>query len=497
VESVQLTPLDLGLIALYLATVTGLGLWASRGIKTSRDYFLAGKSIPWWAAGMSLVVSDIGAKDMIGLAGDGYRYGLVMMNFDFVGCILPVLLAAFLFMPFFWGSNVTTIPEYLGRRYNQPVRTFFAVVWSLFMLATVATILVSAAAMFEGLLGWSFWVSVGVTSVLVGLYTSFGGLRAVVVTEVFSCVILIAGAALVCFLGIREVGGVSTLVARVSGLSWTAEHLELLPSASHPAYPWPAVVLGLGVVLGPAYWIGNQAIVQRTLGASSEADARASYVFCAAIKLVFPFLLVLPGLIALALYAGELGPPGAGWDANQVLPLLVKRLVPPGAIGILMGAFIAGVMANLESYVNSASTLLVTDLYRPFLRPKASDEDCLALGRWLVVGLLALGALFSYQVKTRFGSVFEAFQTFLSFFQGALFALLLFGMLTRRATPQGGVAGMLVGVATAAALTSGGHLYLWTAFWSFVAASLTLVTVSAFTPGKSDEELKGLVCWVR
>jgi SSS family solute:Na+ symporter len=237
--------------------------------------------------------------------------------------------------------------------------------------------------------------------------------------------------------------------------------------------------------------------VQRTLGASSEADARASYVFCAAIKLVFPFLLVLPGLIALALYAGELGPPGAGWDANQVLPLLVKRLVPPGAIGILMGAFIAGVMANLESYVNSASTLLVTDLYRPFLRPKASDEECLALGRWLVVGLLALGALFSYQVKTRFGSVFEAFQTFLSFFQGALFALLLFGMLTRRATPQGGVAGMLVGVATAAALTSGGQLYLWTAFWSFVAASLTLVTVSAFTPGKSDEELKGLVCWVR
>jgi SSS family solute:Na+ symporter len=497
VESVRLSPLDLLLIVLYLLTVTGLGLWASRGIRTSRDYFLAGKSIPWWAAGMSLVVSDIGAKDMVGLAGDGYRYGIVMMNFDFVGCILPVLLAAFLFMPFFWGSDVTTIPEYLGRRYNQTVRTFFAVVWSLFMIATVATILVSAAAMFEGLLGWSFWFSVGVTSVLVGAFTASGGLRAVVVTEVFSCVILIAGATLICVLGIREVGGLSTMMAKVSELPWTREHFELLPSSSHPAYPWPAVVLGLGFVLGPAYWIGNQAIVQRTLGASSEDDARASYVFCAAIKLVFPLLLVLPGLIALALFAEELGAPGEGWDANQVLPLMVKRLVPPGALGILMGAFIAGVMANLESYVNAASTLLVTDIYRPFLRPRATDEECVRLGRWLVVALLLGGALFSWQVKTRFASVFEAFQTFLSFFQGALFALLLFGMLTRRATAAGGVAGMLVGVGTAAVLSASGQLYLWTAFWSFVAASSVLLAVSFFTPGKSDQELRRLVCWVR
>jgi SSS family solute:Na+ symporter len=257
------------------------------------------------------------------------------------------------------------------------------------------------------------------------------------------------------------------------------------------------VVLGLGVVLGPAYWIGNQAIVQRTLGASSEQDARASYVFCAAIKLVFPVLLVLPGLIALALYAQELGPPAEGWDANQVLPLLVKRLVPPGALGILMGAFIAGVMANLESYVNSASTLLVTDLYRPFVHPQASDRECLAVGRWLVVVLLAGGALFSYQVKTRFGSVFEAFQTFLSFFQGALFALLLFGMLTRRATAKGAVVGMLVGVGAAAVLTASGQLYLWTAFGSFAAASIALIAVSLVTERKSDDELRGLVCWVR
>jgi SSS family solute:Na+ symporter len=377
------------------------------------------------------------------------------------------------------------------------VRTFFAVVWSLFMVGTVATILVSAASMFEGLLGWPFWFSVGLTSALVGIFTTSGGLKAVAVTDAVSCVVLIAGAALLCGIGLWQVGGPTALIERVSALPWTGEHLELLPSASHEAYPWPAVILGLGLVLGPAYWVGNQAIVQRTFGTRTEADARASYVFAAVIKLVFPVLLVLPGLLALALFADELGAPGAGWDANRVLPLLIAELIPTGALGLLMGAFIAAVMANLDSYINSASTLLVTDLYRPFLRPAASDEECLRAGRWLVVGLLVVGALVSYQVKVRFGSVFEAFQTFLSFFQGALFSLLLFGMLTRRATAAGGVAGMLVGVGSAAVLNATGQLFLWTAFWSFVAASAALAGVSAVTSPKSDGELRGLVTGVR
>src|SRR5690606_30792416 len=142
--------------------------------------------------------------------------------------------------------GVTTIPEYLGRRYNPSVRTFFAVIWSLFMVGTVATILVSAAAMFEGLLGWSFWFSVGLTSVLVGIFTTSGGLKAVAFTDAVSCVVLIAGAGLLCAIGLIEVGGVSMLIDKVSALPWTGEHFELLPSASHSAYPWPAVVLGLG-----------------------------------------------------------------------------------------------------------------------------------------------------------------------------------------------------------------------------------------------------------
>ena len=327
-DTAKLQPFDMALVAAYLVSVTGLGLWLTRGVKTSRDYFLAGKSLPWWAVGMSLVVSDIGAKDMVGLAADGYRYGLVMMNFDFIGCAFPVLAAAFLFMPFLWIAGVYTVPEYLGRRYNSTVRTFFALIWACFMMGTVGTILVSAAVMFEALLGWNFWWSVGVTAVVVGVFTTVGGLKAVVLTDALSCVVLIVGAALICILGLDRAGGWEGLQATINRLDWTEHHLHLVLPADHPAFPWPAVLLGLGLVLGPSYWIGNQAIVQRTLGAGSQNQARASYVFCAVLKLVFPVLLVLPGLIGLALFYDRLGDPRQ-WSesvANQVLPLLVVTL---------------------------------------------------------------------------------------------------------------------------------------------------------------------------
>jgi SSS family solute:Na+ symporter len=503
-SKIHLSALDIALVVIYLVAVAALGLWYSRGIKGGRDFFLAGRSLPWWAAGMSLVVSDIGAKDMIGLAGDSYRYGIVMMNFDFIGCIFPALIAAFLFMPFFWMAGVYTVPEYLGRRYNLGVRTFFAVIWVLFMMGTLGTIFVSAAAMFEALLGWSFWLSVGLTAVLVGVYTGIGGLRAVVITDVFSCVVLMLGAALICVLGVAEAGGWANLKQTIGQMDWTRHHLDLLPPADHPAYPWPAVLLGLGFVLGPAYWIGNQAIVQRTLGTRTQNEARASYVFCAAIKLVFPVLLVVPGLVGLALLHSELGQPGEDWDGNRVLPMLLVRLLPPGVLGLILAAFFAGVMSNLDSYVNSASTMVVTDIYRPFIRARASDHECLVVGRWLVVTLLLGGVLISYPIKSGFGSVFEAFQTFLSFFQGPLLALLLMGMLTRRATAWGGIAGMLLGVGTALVLHSAQWLFgraqpvpiLWVAWWSFAAALVVVVVVSQFTRPHPEARLRGLVCWM-
>ena len=510
-DKIVLKPLDIALVVSYLAVVTLLGLWLARGIRSSRDFFLAGRSLPWWAVGMSLVVSDIGAKDMVGLATDGYRFGLVMMNFDLIGCVFPVLVAAFLFMPFLWMAGVYTIPEYLGLRYNAAVRTFFAIVWALFMIGTVGVIFVSAAVIFRSLLGWSLWFSIGVTAILVGIYTTVGGLKAVVVTDTLSCIVLTAGAALICILGLARVGGLAGLHETVSQLEWTEHHFHLVLPADHFEFPWPAVLLGLGFVLGPAYWIGNQAIVQRTLGSRSRGQARASYVFCAVLKLFFPLLLVLPGLIGLALFHEQLGAPfldAAGtpnpaWNGDAVLPMLIGELLPTGVLGLVVGAFLAGVLSNLDSYINSASTLVVTDLYRPLL-PGAGDRHYLRVGRALVVVFLAAGAVVSYFVVPVFDSVYEAFQTFMTFFQGPLLALLLLGMLSRRTTAWGGFAGLALGISAAGAMHAVRFVlgeehkipYLWVAWWSFVAAVAGTVLVSLVTRPYDTRRLAGLVCWL-
>lgn len=504
-QNLALERIDMILVVIYLLCVTGVGLWLSRGVRSSGDLFLAGRSLPWWAVGTSLVVSDIGAKDMVGLADDGYRFGLVMTNFDFIGCVFPVLIAAFLVMPYLWLAGVYTIPEYLGRRYNAGVRILFAVAWGLFMIGTLAVIFVSAATMFQNLLGWEFWYSVAGTAVLVGAYTACGGLRAVVFTDFLSCIVLIVGAAMICGFGLYETGGWSGLQQRIAALPNTEHHFDLLLPADSPTpYPWPAVLLGLGFVLGPAYWMGNQAIVQRSFGTRSPRAARASYVLCAAIKLVFPLLLVLPGLIGLALYHDQLGDAGSpDWQSGSVLPLVVG-LLPSGVLGIVLGAFLAGVMSNLDSYVNSASTLWVNDLYRPLIRPEATDHECLVVGRWLIVIFMAAGMAGSYFVLQGFDSVYEAFQTFMSLIQGSLFALLLLGMLTRWATAAGGVAGILLGVTTAVVLQFG-HAwnlweptisFLWVAWWSFVAALVSISAVSLVTRPHDTERLTGLVYWL-
>jgi len=298
-----------------------------------------------------------------------------------------------------------------------------------------------------------------------------------------------------------------------AGLSWTKYHFDLAPPVDHPYYSWPAVFLGLCLVLGPSYWIGNQAIVQRNFGTRSENQARSAYVLCAAIKMFFPLLLVIPGLIALALFRDHLGTPflAAGlsapnpdWQGNHVLPYLVVHLLPTGILGVVVGAFLAGVLSNLDSYVNSASTLLVSDIYRPLIHPQASDHHCLVLGRALVVVFVAFGAASSYLIDRWFGSVFEAFQTFLSFFQGSLLALLLLGMLWQRTTQWGGLAGMVVGVATAAAVQfhrsllgwDGNTSFLWVAWWSFAAAMVSAIAVSLCTKPYSQQRLRGLVCWI-
>ena len=488
----NLSFIDTAIILFYLGGVLALGMILRKYIRSAKDYFLAGKLLPWWAIGMSVVVSDIGALDFVGTSGSAYRYGLVLANFDWIGCIPAMILAAFIFVPYYWRSGVYTIPEYLGRRYNVYVRTMEAILWVAFMICNLGIFFWTAAVMLKPLMGWGVWTSIIVTATVVGIYTVSGGLSAVVMTDVVQLVIMFIGGAALVILGLWKLGGWTALVDKVHALGYTDHFKLLLPVNTKSPYPWTGIMLGLTVVLATAYWIGNQAIIQRTLGAKSEWDAKAGMLWAAVLKLFIPVFIVFPGLIALALYPNLT-------NADEALPTLVKGLLPPGLMGLVFAAFFAALMSSVDSYLNSASTLFTKDIYQRFIRKEASDRHYLAVGRILTIAFVLLAVGFA-PVTEKFPGIYEAMQTLLSFFQGPTLAILLLGMLWRRTTQWGGLAGLISGVAISASLfVVKDHVFicawpfLYIAWWSFVGSLVVTTVVSLFTKPHSLERLHGLV----
>ena len=389
--------IDYAIIIIYLVGTVVFGAYIGRKIKSGKDYFLAGRSLPWWAIGMSLVVSDIGAVDMVGIAGSAYLYGIVLGNYDWLGSVPVMIIAAFLFIPIFWKKKVSTIPEWLGARYNSSVQTTSALIWGIYMPINLGIILYASAAMLNVLLDlnpkvliltenkiaiqkiarstdakkydfiyantidqgielsnnrnpiivfvdknlsfesndkdlfseipivffsedeissswgamsmnrarepdWDIFYSILIMGVVIGVYTFLGGLRAVVYTDVIQCVVMLGGSLFVLFFGIFKLGGISEFVGIISSMGErTKDHFSLvLPVDTKTPHPWSGILFGLGFVLANAYWIGNQSIVQRSLGARSMADAKASYIFGALLKILIPFAMVVPGIISLA-----------------------------------------------------------------------------------------------------------------------------------------------------------------------------------------------------
>lgn len=486
--------IDTSVILFYMGGVLVLGTILRKYVRSTRDYFLAGKLLPWWAIGMSVVVSDIGALDFVGASGGAYRYGLVLANFDWIGCIPAMILAAFIFVPYYWRAGVYTIPEYLGRRYNDYVRAVEAKLWVLFMVCNLGIFFWTSAVMLKPLTGWSTWTSIILTASVVGIYTVSGGLSAVVMTDVVQLVIMYIGGAALVVLGLFAVGGFSGLVEKVHGLGGQySDHFRLfLPADTRSPYPWTGIMLGLTVVLATAYWIGNQAIIQRTLGAKSEWDARAGMLWGAILKLFIPLFIVFPGLIALALYPGLKEP-------DEALPTLVKNLLPMGLMGLVFAAFFAALMSSVDSYLNSAATLWTKDIYQRFICKEASDRHYLVVGRISTIAFVLLAVGFA-PLTAEFPGIYVAMQTLLSFFQGPTLAILLLGMLWRRTTQWGGLAGLISGVAISASLFGMQkdificeNPFLYIAWWSFVGSLVVTTVVSLFTKPYPVERLHGLV----
>ncbi len=486
--------IDYFVVIAYLLGILLLGVYFKKFVHSSRDFFLGGKMLPFWAIGMSIVVSDIGAQDFVGVSGQGYLHGIAVGNFDWIGSVPAMLLAAFVFVPYFWKAGLYTIPEYLGRRYNEAVRVLASLTWIIFFAFNLGVVFWASALLLNTLMGWGQWSSIILTAVVVGTYTLMGGLTAVVMTDVIQMIIMFIGGAAVVILGFMHVGGWSGLVEKVTALGPEYEgYFNLIqPVDTKTPFPWTGILFGLTFVMANAYMIGNQAVVQRCLAAKNEWHAKASMIWGAFLKMFIPILVLFPGLMAVVVHPDlEKG--------DQAFPSLIATLLPPGLGGLMFAALLAGLMSSIDSMVNSTATLWTKDIYEKYIKKDASDSHYLMVGKIATVVLLGFGVLTS-PVSDMFPGLYVAIQTFLSFFQGPIFSILLLGIFFPRITQWGGLVGLVGGICTSFTL----HVFsesfftiedpfLYVSWWSFVAGLVLAITVSIFTQPHPSERLKGLV----
>jgi SSS family solute:Na+ symporter len=495
---IHLTAIDLLILFAYLVGTLWLGSFCGRFIKSSDDFLLAGKSLPFWAAGMSIVATDIGVMDMVSGAGAAYQNGMAQANFDWLGSVPALIIVGFIFVPFYWRAGVSTVPEFLGRRFGEGVRWFQAAVWLFIMVVNLAIMLWMSGLFLGTVLDWNPYVAIWITVVGVGIYTYAGGLTAVVMTDVIQLLVLFVGSAALLALSYWKAGGAAEMARSVGarGPEFANHFKLLLPHNTTTSYPWSGILFGLGMVMSTSYFATNQAVIQRVFGTRSEWDAKASMIVAGGFKLLVPLLITFPGLTALALYPKL-------EKADYAMPTLVRQLLPPGLMGLIIAAFFSALMSNVSGYLNSSTTVAITDFYQPVIRffrgREASAEHCLKVGRGLTVGLVLAAGLGADFVR-RFETIYNLIQTMMSFIQGPTLALLLLGIFWRRANSLGALAGILSGFFLAVALNLVGtklfrtdNPFLFVSVWSFLFSLGVTVAVSLCGAPPPPERIRGLV----
>ena len=457
----------------------------ARRVNDAKDYFLAGRSLAWWVIGLSIIGTNVSAEGYVGASGSSYQLGIAQANFEWIGAIPAMIIASLIFIPVYWKAGVYSIPEYLGKRYNQTVRVLAASITSIFSVFAVAIAMWAIATTLQTFLGWDTWIGIMVTGTVVGLYSITGGLAAVAFTDALQVVIMFVGGLFIVYLGVHETGGLSAFGAALTAQNPT--HLQAYLPAEHESFPWPAVILGLGFVLSPAYWCGSQVILQRTLGARTQWDASAAMMFAALAKTCVPLLIVFPGLLALVMMADIAAP-------DMALPWVIKNVLPPGLSGLMFVAVIAALQSTLDSILNSTSLLITRDI-RGVLSKTHDPAKDLKIGRTISLIILLLGMAVAPVVESA-GGIYQFIQTLLSLFQGPMLALLIMGILTRHASPIAGTIVLVTGIALSFVLTTFSINMLWVAFCSFVYAMLGLWLFSYLFPNPlkdSGAELDRLV----
>lgn len=524
--------IDYAILLVYFVFVLGIGWILRRSVKSSEDFFLSGRSIPTWIAGLAFLSANLGAQEVIGMAASGAKYGMMTSHFYWVGAIPAMVFVGIFMMPFYYGSKARSVPEYLRLRFDEKTRGLNAITFALMTVLSSGISMYALAKLLELVLGWNFHASVLLSGAIVLAYIFLGGLTSAIYNEVLQFFLIVLGFAPLVLLGLKDVGGWEGLTAKLNPVAtaagyeagaWSSAWRHLGSADANPmGVEWFGMAMGLGFVLSFGYWCTDFLVVQRAMAAESMISARRTPLFAAIPKMIFPALVIVPGMIAIALHTSGPGLLPVGADGtpnyNLAIPVLLAHYLPSGLLGLGLTALMASFMSGMAGNVTAFNTVWTYDIYQSYIAPGKSDAHYLRMGHVAtVVGILASVA--AAYATTRFNNIMDMLQLVFAFVNAPLFATFLLGMFWRRATGHGAFFGLLLGTAAAAihhGLTlphngvpglKGGflgsvlHTYpsemaqnFWTAIVAWSTCFVATILVSLLTARtKSDADLGGLV----
>ena len=516
-----LSTVDLAIIVLYFITVLGIGFYLKRFTKTGEDFFLAGREMTAWIAGLSFLAANLGSLELMGWAASAYQYGILATHWYWIGAIPAMLFLGIVMIPFYYISKTHSVPGYLKLRYGEPARALSAVSFGLMTVFMSGINMFSMALVMKVVLGWDIHVSIWISSITVMLYVGLGGLLSAIFNEVLQFVLIWLGAMLISIIGLIEAGGWDGMVAKIHANfpqgDYTHAWRTLGSFNDNPmGINWVGIVFGLGAVISMGYWTTDFLVVQRVISAKDLRAAKLAPIIGAAFKMCVPFIVILPGLLGLAVLPEHLLPESVaaatgGHSYNEVLPIMLARYCGPGLLGLGITALIAGFMSGMAGNVSAFATVWTYDIYRATFNKDATDAHYVTVGRWCtVLGVLAsIGT--AYMVMS-FASIMDYVQALFSFFIAPLFGTVLLGMLWKRASPAGGFWGLAAGTASSIGMWAWVKLdptalryvalspnakdmaeNMFRALWSWILCLIVTVVVSLLTKPKPESELTNLV----
>jgi solute:Na+ symporter, SSS family len=516
----HLSPVDLAIVVFYFILVLAIGIYLRGRSNTGEDFFLAGREMTAWIAGLSFLSANLGALELMGWAAASYQYGILAAHWYWIGAIPAMLFLGIVMMPFYYISKTHSVPGYLQLRYGESSRALAAVSFAFMTVLMSGINMYSMALVMKVVLGWDIHFSIWVSSLTVAVYVALGGLRSAIFNEVLQFILIWAGALLIPILGLIEVGGWHQLQLRVAqnaSVEYTHLWSTLGTFTGNPmGIHWTGIVFGLGFVISFGYWTTDFLVVQRVLAAKDLRSAKMAPIIGAAFKMFVPFIVILPGLLGIALLPMKLTGEGAavatgGHSYNEVLPLMLARYCGPGLLGLGITALIAGFMSGMAGNVSAFSTVWTYDIYKAFIKKNAADADYVRMGRWCTIlgVLISIGTAY---LVMQFLSIMDYVQALFSFFIAPLYGTVILGMLWKRATPKGGFWGLLAGTLSSIGMWAWVKIdpsalayvalsthardmaeNMYRALWSWIVCVVVTVVVSLMTTPKPESELTGLV----